>query len=276
MKEYFAATKTVEEKKTSASTSFSSFDINKSLKALTKYDTVEVNDDEEDNGNEARREVVMPTVPSGDGDKLLARDVDNNNICGIKFTRPDYFMVPPLEDLHTFINKEGRCIVTGLVIGRIGYGNVYFATPIDLTNMNIDELVHFRYRELTIYPDDKVKPPLGQGLNRPAQVTLDCVWPKDRKNHTVVNDIEYLISMNFSETLRDLCLKHGTKFIDYRPETGSWVFGVEHFSKYAFTESDDEEAAERLDQFMTKQQVKKVDDKKLQEKQIEVVSILNK
>lgn len=176
-------------------------------------------------------------------------------------------MVPPLEDLHTFVNKEGRCIVTGLVIGRIGYGNVYFSTPIDLTNLNLDELVHFRYRELTIYPDEKSKPPLGQGLNRSAQVTLDRVWPKDRSSNTLVSDVEYLIAMNFSETLRELCMKHGTKFIDYRPDTGSWVFGVDHFSKYAFTDSDDEEAADRLEQFAAKQQEKRLaEERRLKER----------
>lgn len=46
--------------------------------------------------------------------------------------------------------------------------------------------------------------------------------------------------MNFSEKLRKVTVNKDAKFIDYRPETGSWVFKVDHFSRYGFDESDEE------------------------------------
>ncbi|KAG7306759.1 hypothetical protein JYU34_008192 [Plutella xylostella] len=47
--------------------------------------------------------------------------------------------------------------------------------------------------------------------------------------------------MDYEGKLRRVCEKHNTKFIEYRPATGSWVFRVEHFSKYGITDSDEED-----------------------------------
>jgi hypothetical protein len=47
--------------------------------------------------------------------------------------------------------------------------------------------------------------------------------------------------LDYERKLRRVCNKHGTRFIEYRPQTGSWVFMVPHFSKYALTNSDEED-----------------------------------
>lgn len=77
-----------------------------------------------------------------------------------------------------------------------------------------------------IYPDDEDKPPVGSGLNRRAQVTLDCVWPLDKQTRQAITDPDRLQAMDFEDKLRRASAKLGTRFIEYRPQTGSWVFKV--------------------------------------------------
>ena len=47
--------------------------------------------------------------------------------------------------------------------------------------------------------------------------------------------------MKYKEKLERSTAKIGARFVDYLPETGSWVFEVEHFSKYRLVEDDDSE-----------------------------------
>lgn len=86
--------------------------------------------------------------------------------------------------------------------------------------------VHFRYKEVMLYPDDEKKPPVGCGLNRRAQVTLDRVWPVDKTTHNPITNTERLKQMDYEGKLRRVCAKLKTRFLEYRPQTGSWVFKV--------------------------------------------------
>lgn len=162
---------------------------------------------------------------------------------GIVLQRSGYYTIPPLDKLTDFMTEDGKCIVPNFTIGRKGYGNVYFGEPLDVAGLNFDELVHFRHKEVIIYPDDENKPPVGEGLNRKAQITLDQVWPHDKTLHEPIKDRERLEEMNYEWKLRAVCDKHDTRFVEYRPETGSWVFKVDHFSKYGLSDSDEEENA---------------------------------
>lgn len=67
------------------------------------------------------------------------------------------------------------------------------------------------------------------------------MWPHDKTLRQPIKDRERLEAMDYTGKLRRVCEKHEMRFVDYRPETGSWVFRVEHFSKYGLNDSDDED-----------------------------------
>jgi hypothetical protein len=86
--------------------------------------------------------------------------------------------------------------------------------------------VHIRHREVVVYPNDDAKPPLGQGLNRRAQVTLDRIYPTNKQTRAPIKDVDTIINMDYDTTLRKACYKMEARFIEYIPESGSWVFKV--------------------------------------------------
>ncbi|NWU85362.1 NUP98 protein, partial [Onychorhynchus coronatus] len=160
---------------------------------------------------------------------------------GIVLTRAGYYTIPSMEELGRFTNDRNECIVTDFTIGRRGYGSIYFEGEVNLTNLNLDEIVHIRRKEVIVYPDDERKPPIGEGLNRRAEVTLDGVWPTDKTSRCLIKSPERLAEMNYEGRLEAVSRKQGARFKEYRPETGSWVFKVAHFSKYGLQDSDEEE-----------------------------------
>ncbi|XP_041450812.1 nuclear pore complex protein Nup98-Nup96-like [Drosophila obscura] len=161
---------------------------------------------------------------------------------GIVLRRVGYYTIPSLDDLKSYLAEDGSCVVPNFTIGREGYGTVFFAMEMDVAGLNLDEIVYFRNKGIIIYPDDEKRPPINQGLNREAQVTLEQVWPVNKTQTQpvlVVKDAQRLIEMNWEGHLRCACYANDTRFVEYRPETGSWVFCVKHFSKYGLDEDDD-------------------------------------
>ena len=112
-----------------------------------------------------------------------------------------------------------------------------------------------------------MKPPVGSGLNKPATIKLHGCFPLDKATKEPITDANHSAVRRKIERLRNM---PETRFIDYLPETGTWVFRVEHFSRYGtralasyislmnmvagLDDDDDEEAAPEGNQAMEAEQ----------------------
>ena len=46
--------------------------------------------------------------------------------------------------------------------------------------------LQFEHKEVTVYHDDTMTPARGTGLNKPARVTLERVYPKDKVTQELI------------------------------------------------------------------------------------------
>ena len=83
-------------------------------------------------------------------------------------------------------------------------------------------------REVVVYPDDlpDPKPAVGQELNKPAVISIDRHWPKDKTTRELIKNRERLEAMNYAAKLQKLVEKIGGTFMDYKPDTGTCIFQV--------------------------------------------------
>ncbi|TRY63912.1 hypothetical protein TCAL_05590 [Tigriopus californicus] len=185
-------------------------------------------------------------------------DESENNPCGIRLARKGYYTMPTLAEMGTMVDAKGQCQVENFTVGRVGYGNIFFPGVTNVMGLNLDEILFIRYKEVIVYPDETKKPPQGEGLNKKAQITLDKVWPVDKTSRDNVTSPRKLAEMNYEERLQKACLKLGARFVEYRPETGSWVFKVEHFSRYGLDDSDEDEPSKEVKKIKTGVPVKTI------------------
>jgi len=146
----------------------------------------------------------------------------------------EYWMHPSRREIEG-MNRVQRQQVADFTVGRQGIGSVRFRVPVDLSTFNLDDItggiVNLKTREATVYPDASKKPPVGKGLNVPAEISLDNSWPRGRSADKNSSRVQKHI-----ERLRNI---PDTEFINYDPQTGIWTFSVEHFTTYT-CEYDDE------------------------------------
>ena len=132
-----------------------------------------------------------------------------------------------MQDLASIYDpKTGDCVVENFSIGRVDYGCITFPGLTNVAGLNLDELVYIRRKEVHVYPDDTKKPPVGQGLNKSAEVTLHRIWPLDKKTKLPITEPKKVIDMGYNKKIERATIEMGATFIDYDPVTGSWTFKV--------------------------------------------------
>jgi len=149
-----------------------------------------------------------------------------------KLHHSEYFTEPRIQELAAKERVEqGYCKrVKDFVVGRHGYGSIKFLGETDVCRLDLEMVVQFKNREVNVYMDESKKPPVGQGLNKPAVVTLLNIKCMDKKTGTQVMEGERLDK--YKEMLKRKAGEQGAQFVSYDPVNGEWTFKVEHFSSY--------------------------------------------
>ena len=139
-----------------------------------------------------------------------------------------YWTIP---SMHTILSSRDVRGIANFVVGRKGYGQVRFLSPVDLSGVRSipdipGQIVVFDRKICTVYPDETSKPPVGKGLNVPAVITLEQCWPVSKETRQPILDVE---NPRFVAHVERLKRQPDTEFLDYIADSGSWVFKVGHF-----------------------------------------------
>jgi len=136
---------------------------------------------------------------------------------------PSQYMLfePDLERL----SPEAQRRVSELTISRPNVGSITFHGETDCTNLDFERIVRLEIGEVLVYPEHALKPPVGEGLNKAATVTMYQCWPP--------NGSKLLADMKSQERYRkkiqQMTEEKNAKFIDYDCGTGIWQFRVDNF-----------------------------------------------
>ncbi|KAL3375051.1 hypothetical protein AABB24_006516 [Solanum stoloniferum] len=149
---------------------------------------------------------------------------------------PDYFTDPCLSELAVReLMSSGYCSkVENFTVGRFGYGFVKFYGETDVRGLDLDRIVKFSRHEVIVYEDENDKPPVGMGLNKPAEVTL-LLEIRSSKHYDVDSSRELV------EKLRLRTERQGARFISFDPSNGEWKFFVQHFSRFGLNDEEEDE-----------------------------------
>lgn len=127
-------------------------------------------------------------VKDGDRLKFIVSEVNRTDFVLAptemlpKLTKPGYFLKPSEIQLARMTTAQLRSVANFTVCNQ--YGKVEFEGLTDVTMLDIDQIVQIESDFAAVYPpsSDIAKPKVGQGLNKPAKVTLyNCKARKTKR-----------------------------------------------------------------------------------------------
>lgn len=80
-----------------------------------------------------------------------------------------------------------------------------------------------------MYLDETKKPPIGEGLNKPAEIALSGVFRIDKATGKPTTDPAAI--SKYTQKLKAKAASQGARFVDYNADKGVWRFRVDHFSR---------------------------------------------
>jgi len=144
----------------------------------------------------------------------------------------DYYVKPDLPTLKK-AGYDQLSSFPDLVVGRVGYGEIRFLEPVDLTGLPklgalLGDVIRFGDKECSVYPDneDADKPPPGSGLNVKARIVLERCWPSDKATREPIKDATHPSAIKNLKRLKSM---RDTHFESFDNAAGKWTFTVDHF-----------------------------------------------
>lgn len=146
----------------------------------------------------------------------------------------EYFVEPSLTELAVRESIDpGYCSrVPNFVVGRAGYGYIKFLGETDVRWLDLQKIVKLDRNSVTVYENERDKPPIGEGLNKTAEVTLIL--------QLRLADSHDLESSEITAKLRKCSDRQGAKFLSFDHSSGKWKFLVHHFSRFGLGDEEED------------------------------------
>lgn len=171
-------------------------------------------------------------------------DGDDNNAINNelpKLTKKGYYTTPNRDELAQ-LSSSALSRMNGFCVGAQDLGKIEFLGITDVRGADLDSIIHFSRGEIVVYPDERKKPPIGEGFNKPAIITLHGVFQVDPVTKKPLTDE---ISLNrMEQKIKKSTARQGAILLRYDKTTGDWIFQVQHFSRYGLVEDSDDEEQE--------------------------------
>lgn len=135
-----------------------------------------------------------------------------------KLNKAGYMMSPSLMDMQEMTEQELSKIRNFSIQNQ--FGKIVFLGETSVLSLNLNEVIEIQQDFVDVYPETShvAKPPIGEGLNKPAEIHLYNTRP----NKPTPSDV-------FERKLRQTNEKSGCEFISWNNTTGEWIFTVLNF-----------------------------------------------